>query len=200
MVEDKLLSKTAALKSHLLNDIFDLRNDIILLKEINEKEKPADSNNKKDEVLLLKEKIMFLESENSFLKSDINIKQKVIDSILEHNSNFLNHQCCRVSENANNEIYQKSTENKEKKLKKSADKNKNRDSNRNNTSVTARKQNDKRRQIEDQDEVRDNKTPMEDIVIIGDSMIKYIDTREISRSSSVKIRSHPGATTEDPID
>ena len=200
MVEDKLLSKTAALKSHLLNDIFDLRNDIILLKKINEKEKPADSNNKKDEVLLLKEKIMFLESENSFLKSDINIKQKVIDSILEHNSNFLNHQCCRVSENANNEIYQKSTENKEKKLKKSADKNKNRDSNRNNTSVTARKQNDKRRQIEDQDEVRDNKTPMEDIVIIGDSMIKYIDTREISRSSSVKIRSHPGATTEDPID
>ena len=200
MVEDKLLSKTAALKSHLLNDIFDLRNDIILLKKINEKEKPADSNNKKDEVLLLKEKIMFLESENSFLKSDINIKQKVIDSILEHNSNFLNHQCCRVSENANNEIYQKSTENKEKKLKKSADKNKNRDSNRNNTSVTARKQNDKRRQIEDQDEVRDNKTPMEDIVIIGDSMIKYIDTREISRSSSVKIRSHPVATTEHPID
>ena len=200
MVEDKLLSKTAALKSHLLNDIFDLRNDIILLKKINEKEKPADSNNKKDEVLLLKEKIIFLESENSFLKSDNNIKQKVIDSILEHNSNFLNHQCCRVSENANNEIYQKSTENKEKKLKKSADKNKNRDSNRNNTSVTARKQNDKRRQIEDQDEVRDNKTPMEDIVIIGDSMIKYIDTREISRSSSVKIRSHPVATTEDPID
>ena len=185
--------------SHLLNDIFDLRNDIILLKENNEKEKPADSNNKKDEVLLLKEKIKFLESENSFLKSDINIKQKVIDSILEHNFNLLNHQCCRVSENANNEIYQKS-ENKEKKLKKSPDKNKNRDSNRNKTNVTARKQNDKRSQIEDQDEVRDNKTPKKDIVIIGDSMIKYINAREISRSSSVKIRSHPVVTTEDLID
>ena len=84
----------------------------MLLKENNEKEKPADSNNKKDEVLLLKEKIKFLGSENCFLKSDINIKQKVIDSILEHNSNLLNHQCCRVSENANNEIYQKSSENK----------------------------------------------------------------------------------------
>ena len=69
--------------------------------------------------MLLKEKIKFLESENSFLKSDINIEQKVIGSILEHNSNLLNHQCCRVSENANNEIYQKSSENKEKKLKKS---------------------------------------------------------------------------------
>ena len=112
LVEDKLLSKIAALKSHLLNDIFDLRNDIMLLKEHNEKEKPADSSNKKDEVLLLKEKIKLLESENSSLKSDINIEQKVIDSVLEHNSNLLNHQCCRVSENANNEIYQKVMETK----------------------------------------------------------------------------------------
>ena len=58
----------------MFNDIFDLRNDIMLLKENNEKEKIADSNNKKDEVLSLKEKIKFLELENSFLKSDINIK------------------------------------------------------------------------------------------------------------------------------
>ena len=200
LVEDKLLSKIAALKSHLLIDIFDWRNDIMLLKENNEKEKPADSNNKKDELLLFKEKIKFLESKNSFLKSDISIKQKVIDSILEHDSNLLNHQCCRVSENGNNEIYRKSSENKEKKFKKSPDKNKNRDSNINNTSVTARKQNDKRSQIEDQDEVKDNKTPKKDIVIIGDSMMKYINAREIYRSSSVNIRSHLGATTEDLID
>ena len=38
-LEDKLLSKIAALKSHLFNDIFDLRDDITLLKENNEKEK-----------------------------------------------------------------------------------------------------------------------------------------------------------------
>ena len=44
------------------------------------------------------------------------------------------------------------------------------------------------------------KTPKKDIVIIGDSIIKYVNSREISRSSSVKIRSHPGATTEDLID
>ena len=42
-LEDKLLSKIAALKSHLFNDIFDLRNDITLLNEHNEKEKPANS-------------------------------------------------------------------------------------------------------------------------------------------------------------
>ena len=116
-LEDKLLSKIAALQSHFFNDIFDLRKDITLLKENNEKGKPANLNNKKDEVMSLKEKIKFLESENSFLKNDINIKQKVIDSILKHNSNLLNHQCCRGLGNANNEIYQKSSETREKKLK-----------------------------------------------------------------------------------
>ena len=41
---------------------------------------------------------------------------------------------------------------------------------------------------------------MKDIVIIGDSMIKYMNGRKISWSSSVKIRSHSGATAEDLID
>ena len=35
-LEDKLLSKIAALQSHFFNDIFDLRNDITLLRENNE--------------------------------------------------------------------------------------------------------------------------------------------------------------------
>ena len=47
-LQDKLLSKIAALKSHFFNDILDLRNNYItLLKENNEKEKTADSNNKR---------------------------------------------------------------------------------------------------------------------------------------------------------
>ena len=57
--------------------------------------------------MLLKGKIKFLESENSFLKIDINIKQKVIDSICEHNSILLNNQCCQVLQNSNNEITKK---------------------------------------------------------------------------------------------
>ena len=75
--------------------------------------------------MLPKQKIKFLESGNSFLKSDIDIKQKMIVSILELNSHLLNPQCCWLSENANNEIYQKRSENKEKKLKKYPGKNKN---------------------------------------------------------------------------
>ena len=56
--------------------------------------KPTDSINDKKEVLLLKEKIKLLRSENSLSKSDITTKQKVIDSILEHNPNLLYHKCC----------------------------------------------------------------------------------------------------------
>lgn len=62
-----------------------------------------------------------------------------MDSILEHNSNLLNHQCCRVSQNTNNEIHQKSGK---KHGKKSPNKIKNCDSNRNNTNVIARKKHD----------------------------------------------------------
>ena len=64
--------------------------------------------------------------------------------------------------------------------------------------VTARKQNDQHSQNKDKNEVRE--TLKKDIIIIHDSMIEYMNGWGISRSSSVKIRSHPGATTEDIID
>ena len=76
--------------------------------------KPTDSINDKEEVLLLKEKIKLLRSENSLSKSDITTKQKVIDSILEHNPNLLYHKCCWVSQNVNNDRHQKSSEKKNK--------------------------------------------------------------------------------------
>ena len=63
--------------------------------------------------------------------------------------------------------------------------------------VTARKQNDQHSQNKDKNEVRE--TPKKDIVIIGDSMTEYMNGWGISQSSSVKIKSHPGATTEDLI-
>ena len=36
--------------------------------------------------------------------------------------------------------------------------------------------------------------------ILGDSMIKYVSGRNISDYMNVKVRSHPGASTEDLID
>ena len=64
--------------------------------------------------------------------------------------------------------------------------------------VTAWKQNNQHSQNKNKNEVRE--TPKKDIVIIGDSMIEFMNGWGISRSSSVKIRNHPGASTEDLID
>ena len=102
----------------------------------------------------------------------MNIKQKVIGSILEHTSNLLNHQCCQVSENANNEIYQKSSENEENKLVVEITP----------TLLIGSKMINVDK---DQDEVIDKKTPRKDIAITGDYMIKYMNGQEISRSSSL---------------
>ena len=38
------------------------------------------------------------------------------------------------------------------------------------------------------------------IVVIGDSIMKNVNGRDLSRVNSVKIRPHPGASTDDPID
>ena len=65
-VEDKLLSKIAALQSHFFNDIFDLRKDITLLKENNGKGQPANLNNKKDEECRSKKKSSSLNQKITF--------------------------------------------------------------------------------------------------------------------------------------
>ena len=45
-----------------------------------------------------------------------------------------------------------------------------------------------------------NSTSKKEIIIVGDSMIKHMNGREVCRDDSVKIRCHPGATTDNIID
>ena len=45
-----------------------------------------------------------------------------------------------------------------------------------------------------------NSASKKEIIIFGDSMIKHVNGREVSRDNSVKIRFHPRATTDDTID
>ena len=48
--------------------------------------------------------------------------------------------------------------------------------------------------------VRESKAPGKDIVIIGYTMIKYMNRLEVSQPILGKIRSNPNATTENFID
>ena len=46
----------------------------------------------------------------------------------------------------------------------------------------------------------DSSAVMKEVFIIDDLMTKYVNGREISRNNPVKVKSHPGATTNDFID
>ena len=86
----------------------------------------------------------------------------------------------------------KNSENKkEKKKEKNLLTKKSKDSNRYNTNFTARKQNDNKwshKSFEsDQEKVRNTKTFKKDIITISDSMIKYVNDREILRFSLATI-------------
>ena len=74
--------------------------------------------------------------------------------------------------------------------------------------TTSYKKNDKTTVHKDNDDsnliklqsANNSSTVKKEVFIIGDSMIKYVNGREVSRNDSVKVRSHPGATTDDFID
>ena len=93
-LEDKLNGKISAIKSYLLDEVYDLKNELKVLQD-NYLTENSESN-EKEEICALKQKVKSLEVENKFLRNDVVCKQNLIDSLLEHNSNLLNHQCCRV--------------------------------------------------------------------------------------------------------
>ena len=93
-LEDKLNGKISAIKSYLLDEVYDLKNELKVLQD-NYLTENSESN-EKEEICALKQKVKSLEVENKFLRNDVVSKQNLIDSLLEHNLNLLNHQCCRV--------------------------------------------------------------------------------------------------------
>ena len=92
-IEDKFNGKITAIKSYLLDEAYDLKNELKVLQD-KHLEKKSDSN-EKEKICALKQKVS-LEIQNKFLRNDVVSKQNLIDSLLEHNLNLLNHQYCRV--------------------------------------------------------------------------------------------------------
>ena len=54
------------------------------------------STEKSEDLILLRERVKYLESENKFLKDDIFNKQKLIDKLLENNNKLVDHQSHHV--------------------------------------------------------------------------------------------------------
>ena len=98
-LEDKLNGKISAIKSYLLDELYDLKNELKVLQD-NYLTENSESNEKEE----IKQKVKSLEVENKFLRNDVVSKQNLIDSLLEHNSNLLNHQCCRVIQDTQSNV------------------------------------------------------------------------------------------------
>ena len=82
--------------------VYDLKNELKVLQD-NYLTENSESN-EKEEICALKQKVKSLEVENKFLRNDVVSKQNLIDSLLEHNSNLLNHQCCRVIQDTQSKV------------------------------------------------------------------------------------------------
>ena len=203
-LEDKLNGKISAIKSYLLDEVYDLKNELKMLQD-NYLTENSESN-EKEEICVLKQKVKCLELENKFLTNDVVSKQNLIDSLLEHNSNLLNRQCCRVIQDTqsnvrsgiNTDVTDNHHSNHEVNTITNEKTSKQATSHKKNDKTTVHKDNNDSNLIKRQS--TKSSVVKKEVFIIGDSMIKYVNGRGVSRNDSVKVRSYLGATTDDFID
>ena len=140
------------------------------------------------------------------MKNYVVSRQKLIDLLLEQNSNLLSHQCFGVTQNTqsnvrsgiNTNVTANHSSNRGVNTITNEKANKPTTSSKKNNKTTVHKDNDDSNLIKRQS----TKTSVvkKEVFIIGDSMIKYVNGRGVSRNDSVKVRSYLGATTDDFID
>ena len=189
-LENKLVGKILALKSYFMDEILSLKDQIKDYK-INDNVQELSIEKSKD-LILLRERVKYLESENKFLKDDIFNKQKLIDKLLENNNKLVDfrshHVPVQYIQGSQSGSVNGSRSSNDRKYKPVDD----------NSPQVKLRENKNPNNKENHGVV--NSASKKEIIIVGDSMIKHVNGREVSRDNSVKIRCHPGATTDDIID
>ena len=185
---DIIRANMMALKSFLMNEIFDLRQEITSLKLQLQQEKLSESktnpceNEEKIVIENLKLQITSYKTENKFLKEEMKSKQNTLDEILHQNSHLLKFD--HYFNDATNKRESKEYHNK--------------------LNHQPKKQLLKERTVLSKESQKsENKMHGKDlkkVFIVGDFMIKNITGTGISRENVIKMRPHPGATTIDICD
>ena len=208
---DKLKANMMAIKSFFMNEIYELRQEISSLQLKLQQEKLNQSGNfscEKDEKIIiknLKTKLEFYQRENQLLKDEMITKQSTIETILHQNNELLKlHQ-----------YYNKNIEEKEKKVKHAEEKVEklNKISQESKKLIigvdeltgkgTKRKNADQIIPYNPKNNLDVNPRKVKNtkkVFIVGDLMIKSITGTGISKSNTVNMRPHPGATTVDICD
>ena len=177
-LENKLCGKMMAVKSYLMDEIYNLKKQKQNTSKL-EKNTEQVNNGLVEE---LKTKIKLLENEKKLLREEQDNNKKIIDTVLHHNTSLLKH-----LETLHQNPYSYKSPDVNKKL--SAD--------------LSKKFQRKKGSKESNENVNssDNNQNWNNLVyILGDSMLKHVNGLNVSDSMNVKVRSHPGATTEDLVD
>ena len=180
---DEFTAQLVAMKALFMNEVFELKNKIARLKEASLNvghsisEENLDTEN-------LKYQISLLQRENTFIKTELNNKQHIIEKLLNINSNQSNVNDINITDNAHvnkkHDVFENSSKNK------------------GNSSENVKHQNSSGKPNVD---FNKRNSPKKKVTFIGDSMIKYLRRENLSsKNYEVKIAAHPGSTTEDLID
>ena len=134
-------------------------------------------------MILLRVRIKYLESENKFLKDDIFNKQKLFDKLLENNNKLIDNQSHHVPiqyiQGSQSDPVNGSRSLNDSKYK-AVD---------NNSLPVKLRENKNSRNEENHGVIKS--TSKKEIMIVGDSIIKHVNGREVFRDDSPKIRCHP---------
>ena len=191
-LEAKLCAKIMAMKSFFIDELYTIKNKSLKFAKI----RNTSTNNDHGAVDSLQTKIKPLETENKLLKHDVKNKQKLIDAILEHNSNL--NQAQNVFPQSNS-VTRKT---RDKSISHTTGSNAFRNDKKNESNFS-KDDRLKELQVSFKDlhpEAHHAKVEKKNSVVIGDSMIKKVNGRDVSRCDSVEIRPHLGASTEDQSD
>ena len=140
--------------------------------------------NEKEETCSLKQNVKTPEVENAFLRNDLVSKQNLMDSLLEHNSNLLNRQCCLVIQDTqsnvpsdiNTDVTDNHSNNHGVNTITNKKVNKQTTFNEKSNETIIHKDNDDSNLIKRQSTNR--LAVKKDVFILGDSMIEYVNERE----------------------
>ena len=180
---DEFTAQLVAIKAFFMNEVFELKKKITLLKEAS-----LNVGNSLSEEKLntenLKYQFSLLQRKNTFIKTELNNKQHVIGKLLNINSNQPNFNDINITNNAH--------------VKKNYNVSENSSKNKRNPAENVKHQN---KSGKPNLGFNNRKSPKKKVTVIGDSMIKYLRCKNTSsKNYEVKIAAYPGLTPADLID
>ena len=185
-LENKLCGKIMATKSYFIYELHSIHAEIVNCK--NKTKNPTSVDVKVSE---LQSKTGILEAENKMLKESCSNKQKLLEVIFEYHTVLIKEKSEHVvNPNDKQVILNKSTCDSQNHM--GLDKSNGKKSEHTKTINNVRNNSENLQADRKNNGAKANE---DSVIIVGDSMIKHLNCRDIYRSHTIKVRPFPGAST-----